>query len=119
MAGWGATAVDYANTQCGYKKAITNPDSVSTVLKKLHGIRYQVTNIKLIVFLLILISIYSPRFSSLEDCYDIYDDIFTPYCSSAKIDTERNIHICASSLVGDICNGDGGSGLAILDKLNK
>ena len=60
-----------------------------------------------------------PRFPSLEDCYDIFDEIFTPTCSSAKIDTERNIHICASSTAGDICNGDLGSGLVILDKLIK
>ena len=39
VAGWGTTEVDYAYTQCGYKKGVTRPDSVSRVLKKLLGLR--------------------------------------------------------------------------------
>ena len=39
VAGWGTTVVDYENTQCGFKKGVTRPDSVSNVLKKLLGLR--------------------------------------------------------------------------------
>ena len=56
------------------------------------------------------------RFSSLEDCYETYDDLRTNTCSAPKIEEEDNAHICASSQAGDICNGDSGSGLVIVDK---
>ena len=39
VAGWGTTEVDYTYTQCGYKKGVTRPGSLSTVLKKLLGLR--------------------------------------------------------------------------------
>ena len=57
-----------------------------------------------------------PRFPSLEDCYETFDELRTPSCASAQIETENKIHICASSVAGDICNGDSGSGLVTLDK---
>ena len=57
-----------------------------------------------------------PRFPSLEDCYETFDDIRTPRCAAAQIDTENKIHICASSVAGGICYGDSGSGLVTLDK---
>ena len=42
VAGWGTTEVDYLNTQCGYKRGIANPDSVSRKLKKLPGLRSRI-----------------------------------------------------------------------------
>ena len=39
VAGWGTTVVDYEYSQCGYKKGVTRPDSLSKVLKKLLGLR--------------------------------------------------------------------------------
>ena len=55
-------------------------------------------------------------FPSLGDCYDTFDYIFTPKCSSAQIDQEEKVHICGSSPAGDICSGDSGSGLTVIDK---
>ena len=40
VAGWGTTVVDYEYSQCGYKKGVTRPDSLSKVLKKLLGLRW-------------------------------------------------------------------------------
>ena len=50
VAGWGATEVDYAHTQCGYKIGVTNPDSGSRVLKKLPGLRSHTGNIIFLSF---------------------------------------------------------------------
>ena len=59
----------------------------------------------------------STRFPSLEECYETFDNIRTNRCPyGPQIEEEGNIHICASSLAGDFCNGDSGSGLVILDK---
>ena len=56
------------------------------------------------------------RFPSLEDCYYLFDDLRTPNCPGPQIEEEGNVHICASSKAGDICHGDSGSGLVIVDK---
>ena len=57
------------------------------------------------------------RFLSLDECYETFDDIRTNRCPEGpQIEEEGNIHICGSSLAGDFCNGDSGSGLIILDK---
>ena len=42
VAGWGATEVDYLNTQCGYKIGVNKPNSGSSVLKKLPGLRSRI-----------------------------------------------------------------------------
>ena len=55
------------------------------------------------------------RFPKLGDCYKTFDEIRTNTCPGAQIRKEGNVHICASSLAGDICNGDSGSGLVIVD----
>ena len=50
VAGWGATEVDYANTQCGYKIGNTKSDSASRVLKKLPGLRSKTLKCLLFLF---------------------------------------------------------------------
>ena len=38
-AGWGATAVNYQETQCDWTQGITDVNSVADVLKKIEGVR--------------------------------------------------------------------------------
>ena len=59
------------------------------------------------------------RFPPLEDCYELFDELRTNQCPGVQIEEEGNVHICASSQAGDICNGDSGSGLVIVDKYFK
>ena len=40
VAGWGATEIAYGHTLCGYKRGVVHPNSVSSVLKKVDGLRY-------------------------------------------------------------------------------
>ena len=56
------------------------------------------------------------RFPSLGDCYELFDDLRTPNCPGPQIEEDGNVHICAASDSGDICNGDSGSGLVTVDK---
>ena len=56
---------------------------------------------------------------SLEDCFNIFDELFTPSCYPPRINASEPIHLCATSLSGDICTGDAGGALAALDKDNK
>ena len=56
---------------------------------------------------------------SLEDCFNTFDELLTPWCPSLRIYVDEPIHLCATSLSGDICNGDAGGALAALDKDNK
>ena len=112
VAGWGTTEVDYVYTQCGYKKGVTRPHSASEVLKKLLGLRWVTIDCNFLYF-----NISLPRFLSLEECFKTFDNIRTNACKSLpQIEKEGHIHICASSLAGDFCSGDSGSGLVILDK---
>ena len=74
------------------------------------------TKLKLIVFASFYFFNTPSRFSTLEECYETFDDIRTNTCPGAQIEEEGNVHICATSEAGDICNGDSGSGLVILDK---
>ena len=56
---------------------------------------------------------------SLEDCFNIFDELLTPRCHAPRINVNKPIHLCATSPSGDICGGDAGGALASLDKDNK
>ena len=62
--------------------------------------------------------LYHYRFVPHQDCYDIFDELYTPRCPAPKIYPEN---LCAKSLDGDgdICQGDSGGGLVALDKNNR
>ena len=96
-AGWGATAVTHTQTRCDFTKGVTVPGSVSPVLKKIEGL----------------------QFKTLKDCHRTFDEIFSPGCPSARISEDEPVHICATSPTADICNGDSGGGLVILDNEKK
>ena len=59
------------------------------------------------------------RFLSLDECFNMFDELFTPSCFPPRINTSVPIHICATSPSGDICQGDSGGALVSLDKDNK
>ena len=50
-------------------------------------------------------------------CFDLFDELKTPYCPAPKIDPEVNL--CAGSSTGDICSGDSGGGLVAFDHFQR
>ena len=56
------------------------------------------------------------RFLDHGSCYDIFDEIKMPRCPAPTI---HPVNLCASSLTGDICQGDSGGALVALDKIKR
>ena len=59
---------------------------------------------------------YSLSFVEHATCYDLFDELKTPYCPAPKID---QVNLCASSSTGDMCSGDSGGGLVTFDHFQR
>ena len=112
LAGWGAKEVWYQSTRCGFKKGLVRirKENKYTSFEEVAG--SQVTQYNKIFFLFLI----SPRFPSLKECIEKLNVVLKRICPRNQIaQIKEDVHICASSQAGDSCDGDAGSGLAILD----
>ena len=108
--GWGATAITYQHTTCGYKRAVTNYDSAANVLQVLNDLRLVFSPAHPVYIIKITLYI---RFETLENCNETFYVLYDVGCPIGKV---SSVNLCATSPSGDICQGDSGGGLVTIDR---
>ena len=106
--GWGATAITYQHTTCGYKRAVTNYDSAANVLQVLNDLRLVFSPAHPVYIITLHI-----RFETLGNCNQTFYDLYDVGCPIGKV---SSVNLCATSPSGDICQGDSGGGLVTIDR---